>query len=251
MRSLALATLFGALAFSTPLLVTSDARADIGVCGALASSSCSFVTGGGCDTQCTPVNMTVSCGATCNQTCTETPSTTCATTCETSCKTSCTPGQTHCATFCEDDCKASCSGYCTDDTCTGECEGSCQGQCATACVQDPPDCDTLCQTGCETSCQVKENLKCYVSCDDTCTTSLTGGCKTDCEAPYGALFCDGQYVKLDDYNDCAASFNVSGSVSAKCSAAEPGVAGGPFGVAALAAFAAGIGLIASRRRNRK
>jgi hypothetical protein len=251
MRSLALATLFGALALATPLLVTSDARADVGVCGALSSSSCSFVTGGGCDTQCQPLNMTLNCGATCSTSCTETPSTTCSTSCDTSCKLNCTPGQTHCATFCESDCTESCASYCTDDTCQSECEGSCKGQCETACVQDPPDCDTICKTSCDTSCQVKENLKCYVSCEDTCTTMLTGGCQTDCTQPYGALFCDGQYVQLDNYTDCAASFKVTATVDAKCSAAAPGVAGGPFGVASLAALAAGIGLIASRRRNRK
>jgi MYXO-CTERM domain-containing protein len=69
----------------------------------------------------------------------------------------------------------------------------------------------------------------------------------DCEAPYGALFCDGQYVELDNYDDCAASFEVEAEASASVSCSQGSPAGGsPVG--GLAALAGLLGLLVIRRR---
>jgi hypothetical protein len=95
---------------------------------------------------------------------------------------------------------------------------------------------------------VQANMSCYLDCEGSCTASMTGGCEADCQAPYGALFCDGQYVQLDNYADCAASFSVQaqGSATASCSMAPRSST--PFGAGALAALAAGVGWTVVRRR---
>jgi hypothetical protein len=98
---------------------------------------------------------------------------------------------------------------------------------------------------------VQADIDCYLECEGSCTVDMTGGCEADCQAPYGALFCDGQYVQLDNYSDCAASFEVQaeGSASASCATAPRRTT--PLDVGALAALAAGVGLAAVRRRARK
>jgi hypothetical protein len=247
MRSLVMLTSIGTLAIAA-FLLSPNARADMGVCGALASGSCSFVVGGGCTAQCEPLNMTATCGVTCSGQCTATASTECSSTCDTSCLQSCTPGATHCKEHCEGDCHSHCESDCTDSNCQGECDGACTGHCSEKCVQDPPDCQTLCQTSCDGSCEVQANLSCYLDCEASCTVDMTGGCQTDCQEPYGALFCDGQYVEITNYSDCAASFGFSAQASASVGCSMAPRSSTPFGLGALAAVATGIGMTVVRRR---
>lgn len=251
MRSYLVTSMFGALAFAAPLLLSSSASADIGACGALGSLECEFETGGGCKSECTPLNVTAQCGIKCSGECTASASAECSSSCKTDCIESCTPGETHCKTVCVADCSVHCESSCDDSSCQASCEGSCEGHCAETCIQDPPDCDTICETSCKGSCEVKANVDCHVDCQGGCQGELTGGCELECDAPHGALFCDGQYVQLDNYDGCAANFefDASGQVTTSCSAAPS--SGAPINGAALATLAAGIGIVVARRRAKK
>jgi MYXO-CTERM domain-containing protein len=88
---------------------------------------------------------------------------------------------------------------------------------------------------------------------------MKGGCEVACDAPDGALFCDGQYLAVSDLPACleylATNFKieVKGSASASASASSAGcsVADGP--AASLGWLSAAFGaltLLGTRRRRR-
>ena len=133
------------------------------------------------------------------------------------------------------------------------------------------------QAKCEASCQGKCEAEASVDCDIQCTSdgyaeceaSLEGGCKGHCEAPEGALFCDGQYVDYgNNLEECTAAlqavFNIKASASSSGScdnnscegeaeaSASCSVVPGVSGSSAAGFMLAGLGLaaFASRRRRR-
>jgi MYXO-CTERM domain-containing protein len=93
-------------------------------------------------------------------------------------------------------------------------------------------------------------------CSLDCKAEMQGGCEIDCEEPGGALFCDGQYIAIQDVPACvaylidnlevsfAAEASLTGSFSA-CSYSVP--SSSPYGVGALLA---GLALIVARRRRK-
>jgi len=123
----------------------------------------------------------------------------------------------------------------------------------------PPSasCETQCDASCSGSCDVEAN----VSCNLDCVAELQGGCNLDCQSS-GALFCDGQYVPVADYTECAAelegqiyaqvnaagsgSGSGQGSFSFGCSLGRLGSQGGAWGTLLV-----GLGLVALRRRSRR
>ena len=88
--------------------------------------------------------------------------------------------------------------------CQASCKACCGGKRDGKCDATPPPatCDTKCENSCQGSCTAKVNIDCQISCQSKlyaeCKTKLTGGCKTQCEKPEGALFCDGSYVDTGD-----------------------------------------------------
>lgn len=267
--------LFAALLVAPLLLIAGAASAapDRSACGnidLIAAGECHFDVTGGCATQCTPLNFTAACEGQCDVTIDASCTTSCGVTCEAQCNVQ--PATFDCAASCEADCGGTCMGNCSAQTnkadCSTYCQGRCKNDCTAQCKVVPPmaDCKAQCQGSCSGSCQARVST----DCDYQCSTTLTGGCQTDCTAPKGALFCDGQYVHVVNIDDCVAylesQFNIqiayqatgscdavngcqgNASASVGCSAAPTGSA--PLDVGAIAAMAMGVGLAASRRRRR-
>ncbi len=243
------------IALSAPLFITSSAFAEFtcktskGDVTIHDTTTCHFETSGGCSAKCTPVSFTATCGGKCKAS----ASGSCTETCNTKCKTECTkqPDTFVCKDYCSVDCKASCSGSCKGNNCSSQCTAGCDTKCQEKCTVQTgaTDCDTKCNSSCDGSCTVEANIQCDVD----CTTDLTGGCTTKCDKPQGGLFCDNQYIDVNDVSDCNFEFSVKGQVTGdvitKCSTAPgtPTPIGTPVGVAAIA----GLGLVIARRRSRK
>ena len=250
---------------------TASAAPDASACGNFDLSStvsCEVKVSGGCVTECEPVNFT----AACDGECTVDVDTTCTQTCGEACITECTlnPGSFECSAGCSADCSAGCDADCEASadkaSCSAECKASCQASCSADCkvVAPTATCEEKCAKVCSTSCETSARA----SCKYNCTAELTGGCKTQCESPEGALFCDGQYVNVSSFDDCEAyiesldieyTANAEGHCDASgcegtadasvgCTTAPVGSA--PFNVGAIAAMVTGLGLIVSRRRRR-
>jgi MYXO-CTERM domain-containing protein len=100
--------------------------------------------------------------------------------------------------MCDGQCEAG-SGHAS---CVAECQASVKARCNASCQGHPGtvDCHASCQASCQGQCDVQANASCDVMCQDSlhvsCTSKLTGGCKTQCTEPKGALFCNGQYVDV-------------------------------------------------------
>jgi hypothetical protein len=251
--------LFGALALAAPLFVANQAQA--GVCGWLADGqvSCELDVTGGCKARCTPLNYT------CSGECNASIDVGCTTTCEADCKTKCEVDPPsfscteNCQVTCEGDCTTVCKGNADMATCISQCKGSCEGDCSLHCQETPgsASCTTKCQASCQGECHAQANLDCEVQCQGGCSADLEGGCKVACDDPQGALFCDGQYVTVDNLDDCSAFVEVDVACSGNkctatctaCSTAQ--AANSPLDFAAVGAMALGCGLIVTRRRRKK
>lgn len=230
-----------AVAFLT--LGASEARAaDLSSCGNIdvqANAQCQLVTSGGCEAQCTPLNVEAACSAKlsaqCDGQCTATADATCTTSCQGTCEGSCNanPGNFDCDADCHGTCEGSCSGSCAsaaDQTkCQAECKANCTGTCNAKCQGTPPSatCQAKCQASCSGSCTAEVNASCNIDCqaqgEASCETEVTGGCKAQCSQPKGALFCDGQYVDTgNNLQNCidalkaALNIQVQGSADASC-----------------------------------
>ena len=283
-RSIAL-LLLGPIAVAAPLLVTSVAAADetgIAACGNIhvsAEAQCEAEFTGGCEANCTPVHFEAACTGECDGSCTAQIDASCEAECSGSCEAECEvdPGSLDCEGYCEGNCNADCEAQCGSDSgCQSSCQASCSGECSGHCSATPPsaDCHAKCEASCSGHCDFEANIECDVSCHGECTANLEGGCTAQCQKPEGAVFCDGQYVDAgNNLDDCVNALkaqlgievtgyaNASGDCSGNtCKGeAEAGCSCGPSSVAnapvsettTFAAFAAGLGLLVSRRRRRQ
>jgi hypothetical protein len=243
------------------MLVSSVALAD-DPCGgfeALASGSCEYEVSGGCVADCTPLNFVAACDGQCNVE----AGVDCTGGCQAQCEAECTPGSIDCEASCSSSCYAGCDTECTDAGCKTQCRASCDNRCKIGCDVNPPDCTASCKVACDATCRVKANIDCSVQ----CSADIEGGCKTQCDEPQGALFCDGQYVHASNLDACIDDLSARGfdvaveghcdaggcevSVGTGCSATPyVGAAGERWGVGAIAGLMMGLGMMVSRRRRR-
>jgi len=276
--------LLTAFAVSVPALAAQTAFAGTDACGDFnfeAGMSCEIKTSGGCTASCTPLTVDAECHAelsvTCDGQC-NLPSVNCDVGCQGGCEASCkADAQFDCSASCKTSCEANCSGECASSAdktqCEGSCKASCGGSCDASCEgKASADCSGKCSASCDAQCHVKSNLDCQVTCQSkgyaTCTADVQGGCTADCSQPEGALFCNGQYVNVDNLDDCLAqlltewdikasgyaygncdngtcSGEAGGSVSCSTSSVGAGdYALGAFGVLGMI----GLGLGLTRRR---
>lgn len=227
-------------------------RADCGNVELLAVGECHFEVSGGCKTKCEPIRFVAACDGRCETSVDVSCTASCRGDCEAACDVD--PGEFQCAASCRADCGAQVAMECGDDQeCVAYCETACASNCDAQCgvVAPQADCEAQCQACCGGSCETSSEFECSWA----CTGELQGGCETDCDAPEGALFCDGQYVAVDDLGGCleylAANFEIHLSASAEADvrcAAAPGAT--PPASAPLAWCAALVGLALSRRRRR-
>jgi hypothetical protein len=87
-----------------------------------------------------------------------------------------------------------------------------------------------CEASCEGRCEAEANVDCQVDCQVSgyvdCEASLTGGCTAQCEAPEGALFCEGQWVDADDVDACIDALRTLLEVEVDASARGSCMSGG-------------------------
>ena len=193
------------LAALTGLALAPDARANgPDACGGIELTSineCHFEFDGGCKAKCEPLRFTAACDGQCNAS----ASASCTSSCNASCDAACSasPGTFDCRAECTADCNgnvvASCGG---DKQCESIGQASCSAECQGRCEATPPsaNCQAQCNACCGGSCDVDASLDCRVD----CSFDMRGGCELDCEAPSGALFCDGQYIAVQDLPGCVA-----------------------------------------------
>lgn len=265
--------MFAALLAAPLLLAASAASAEPTAesCGnielAATGGQCEFKVEGGCETQCQPLTVVAACDGKCGGTI----DASCTASCTGDCEAECTvqPATFDCQGSCETDCSASCDGSCAAQSdkagCSAYCKASCKNNCDVQCTAKGPsaDCKGRCQARCDGSCSAKADFDCSYK----CSVDYTGGCKTDCKEPKGALFCDGQYVHVNNIDDCVAylrsklNFQVDYDASGHCDAdgcvgeanasvgcsAAPGRSA-PADIGAISALVVGLGFAVSRRR---
>lgn len=251
-----LALPLSALALVTAALLPAEAlAAGPEACGGIDFwnvSECHFEFEGACRSQCEPVSFVGACSGQCEANVEAYCNAECTGSCLTECQVD--PGHFDCHASCTADCEARAYASCGGDSeCLATAEGHCEVECGAQCEYVPPSasCETKCEASCHGSCEVDANVDCYVE----CSVELQGGCEVDCDTPSGALFCDGQYIPVEDLPECLdyllnnfdldveaeaeghASFNLG------CS-----TAGGRSAAGGLAAWLLVLGLVAWRRR---
>lgn len=272
------------LAAAALWLAPTTAHAGLDACNNIdvrADAHCELVTSGGCVAMCEPVMMQAACAgrlwAECDGECNAEITADCRAQCSGECSGRCeaNPPQFDCRADCVASCEGECSGRCgsTDSgaECLASCRGTCAGSCDAHCEGTPPsaECEAKCQGSCDGRCEADANLDCQIDCQAggfvDCEAELTGGCKTQCTRPEGALFCDGNYVDVgNNLDECVAALKaaldieVEGYAEGHCSNGHcEGEAGGSLscavdrGVWGSGALACGVVIVvaaAGRRR---
>lgn len=274
-------TNFGKLALSllalpTMLFASSASALDMPPeCGKFVTDSgtladCRVVVKGGCDVECKPIKFL----AGCTGGCTVTANASCTNNCGVSCIAQCDPAKLDCVAGCHQECEQPFAADCTskhpERDCAADAQASCTSYCRSQCQVQPSSCTEHCDTCCTGACTANINM----DCDIACYAKLEGGCRGQCEAPSGALFCNDQYVNATDPQSCidaliaqgikvdvsargevscdilAGDCNSSGNVGGIACSAAPGP-DSPFAATAIALGLAAFGISATRRRNRK
>ncbi len=249
------------------LFIAAPALADNGPCGRFDFSEgldCSIEVAGGCELQCDAIRFEAACAGGC----TAEATTTCTGPCVDACAESCNPAKLDCMAGCDFECKSRCLDACELDDCSSECQSSCAANCKASCTDTAVDCAGTCSECCHGACTTEVNI----GCDVACYAKVEGQCMGHCDAPSGALFCNGQYVAASDVEACivwlAENYAIETNVEARgkvtcdlngCDAVSEATAGcsvGPEGslgsdaglLAPLGLLGAAAALSASRRR---
>jgi hypothetical protein len=267
------------------------AWAGIEACGDIqidAEATCTVEYEGGCELQCTPVNVEAACAAElqvdCRGECQVEADVGCEIACNVGeCVAQCNidPPSFECTADCNLRADARCNAVCQSNPNRTECNASCKAtysaECDASCQGTPgsASCEARCEASCDADCRAQASVDCQVDCQSEgyvdCKLEVEGGCEAACSRPDGALFCDGQYVdagnnleesigaieaalditvEASGSADCEGNTcTAEGSASASCDIAEPDGRGTP--IAAFSALLGTIGLMASRRRRRR
>jgi len=223
-----------------------------------------------CSANCTPLKFEAGCAGGC----TGGVKVDCTGGCEEQCLTECDPAHLDCVAGCHTECEQPCITQCQtdhpDEDCPTVCKASCNTDCESACGVTPTDCLSHCHECCIGACTTSANLDCNIE----CYAKLEGECNVQCDAPEGALFCNGQYVYASDVNDCidylvaqGIDVDVSAQGSATCNfngctgensasglgcSAAPGETSGGLTFCAMIGFAMlGVGAAVRSRKNRR
>jgi len=262
------------LAVSAPAALFSQSAFAAGACEKFDS----FLTGniechvevkGGCEVDCSSLKFEAGCSGGC----TATGTTMCTDTCGTKCVAECDPAALDCYAGCHAECDAPATAECKTKEpgadCVAEGKAHCDMHCDSACQVPDTNCSEHCTACCTGTCDTQINY----DCDFNCFADLSGGCTADCEAPSGALFCNGQYIGVDDVEGCitelaAKGINVdvsargevkcdltgcngNGSGSAGFCSYSPGTADVALGGAGALLLGMAGALTLRRRRNKK
>lgn len=254
------------------LLATGAAQAQETPCGKFdffgdATLECKIQVEGGCKADCTPLKLEAGCYGNC----TATADQTCVGSCGASCIAQCDPASLDCFVGCHDECdeptKQACLSKTPEADCVNVAVAQCDIHCKDSCKVEPSNCDDHCNLCCTGGCTTQINY----DCDYGCFADLQGGCEVQCDAPSGALFCNGQYIGADDVDACInylAEQGVTVDVSARgsvtcdlsgcdgegtaaaglCAASNVGL--GTAGAGGFGLLLVGLGVGAARRRRK-
>jgi len=229
-------------------------RADCGNIELLAVGECHLEFSGGCKSKCEPIRFVAACDGRCDAN----VSAECTGSCEADCKASCEvePAEFECSASCQANCGSQVAMECGDDqACVAYCETACASNCDAQCGVVPPEanCESRCQASCGGSCETAAEFDCSYA----CSAEIQGGCETDCDAPEGALFCDGQYIAVSNFPGCleylSENFEIHVEAHAEAHADLQACATVPgrdrgSNLPGLAALASALGLLVARRR---
>jgi hypothetical protein len=236
------------------------------------SAGCEIRVKASCSVDCSSLNFV----AGCDGGCVAKPTPGCKDNCGPPCVAECDPSKLDCITGCHDECEqpfiSDCQKAHPERDCANDAKASCTGYCRDQCKVQPSNCLEHCDTCCAGACTSLSNMECDLS----CYAKLEGSCKAQCDAPSGALFCNGQYVGASDVDACINALLAQGlqvNAEAKgevkcdlngcdalgsanvgglgCSASPAPGSESPFAAMALAVGIAGAGISAARRRSRK
>ncbi|HTJ81555.1 MAG TPA: hypothetical protein VL400_07510 [Polyangiaceae bacterium] len=263
-------TVAGALALVAASSVASAAPDPCGKFDLSNGIDCKVEVEASCSASCTPLTFE----AGCEGGCTADVTVDCTGGCEEQCLAECDPAHLDCVAGCHTECEQPCITQCQtdhpDEDCPTVCKASCNTDCEAACGVTPSDCLSHCHECCIGACTTSANL----DCDIACYAKLEGQCTAQCDAPSGALFCNGQYVYASDVDSCidylltqgidvdvsargSATCNLSGCTGENsasgfgCSAA-PGEPGGGLTFGAMIGVALlGVGAAAKARKKRR
>lgn len=256
------------------LLFSQLALAQVNPCGKFDLSNgidCHVEVEAGCTASCTPLKFE----AGCEGGCTADVQMDCTGGCEEQCLLECDPAHLDCVAGCHTECEQPCIAQCQtdhpDEDCPTVCKASCNTDCEAACGVTPSDCLEHCHECCTGACTTSANLDCNIS----CYAELEGSCTAQCDAPSGALFCNGQYIGASDVDACiqylmeqGIDVDVSAQASGTCdlsgcegtgtasgfgcsAAGEPGAGAGTTFGALVGAALLGVGAAAHARRKRR
>lgn len=214
---------------ASALLLSGQAHAGIEACGNIdvsAQAECEMRLEAECMVACEPLQFRAACSAElyadCDAMCDGTFSAECTGACQGGCEAECDvdPGSFDCSATCQGNCEADCSASCEAEAsgsearakCEASCSATCDGECEASCEGTPPsaECEAQCGACCQGECNAEVNIDCQIACQADlyagCESEISGGCEADCQAPEGALFCDGQYVDHGgNLEECVAS----------------------------------------------
>ena len=226
-------TLLAAAAAGVSMLGASTSFAATNPCGNIELTSiteCHFEFEGGCKAKCEPLSFVAACDGECNLSIEGG----CSAACEADCSAECevNPGSFDCNASCTSECNANVQAQCDsgDNECITYCEAQCSSECEASCTATPPSasCEAKCSASCDAGCEVDANFDCSLECQ----AELKGGCEVQCDAPEGALFCDGQYLAVSDFPACVEylvnnfsielefEVSVTGSIDSSCTVAD-------------------------------
>jgi hypothetical protein len=232
---------------------------------------CKVEVKGGCEANCNSLKLT----AGCDGQCTTTATMTCTGSCGETCLQQCNPESLNCMNSCHNECDQdyikACESSHPGRDCVNDAKASCESHCRDKCnVPLQSTCEDHCIACCNGACTSNVNMDCDIS----CYAKLEGGCKVQCEAPSGALFCNNQFISITDVDACISALAARGvevDVSARgecvctlsgCDCTGDANAGGgfcsaapgresPFGSTIVVLGMAAAGISVARRRNRK
>jgi MYXO-CTERM domain-containing protein len=213
------------------VLAPSTANASLERCGGVflsGDAQCEFRREQDCQEHCEVVSVEQSCAAelytSCESGCVAEATTVCTTNCAPVCVEECTvtPAQSSadiCRTDCLADCDAKCENARNPECCRHACPHTCRKQCENRCNEDDQtiECAPKCVTACDGTCASTAQTTCQVECQtnqwESCQTVVREQCRTDCTDKGGAIFCDGQFLKVEDLDGCAADLSAQLSIN--------------------------------------
>jgi len=178
--------------------------------------NCKIEVSGGCKADCAWLKEELACAGNCSVM----ADVSCTNTCGAQCVQMCNPQALDCFKGCHGECDLPTQDQCIKagmNDCGNRAIAQCDIHCKETCQVPPNNCQEHCNKCCLGSCNTQINF----NCDLNCFTNANKDCGVQCDAPTGAIFCNGNYVHATDVQACInylLTQNIKVDVSARGSA---------------------------------